>query len=282
MRCAWDTYIKLLPIWMRDPVDRMGRDCLQELRLRIGVPPELITESGSLWLSRTVSREDLNFCMNAASQYSPWASETLSMGYITAQGGHRIGICGIFTWSDRQACGIREITSLCLRVARDFTDLTKDFTDHNTSVLIIGKPGSGKTTLLRDFIRQRSNQAGQCVCVVDEKGELFPSIGAEFCFPAGKRTDVLTGYGKTEGIEMVLRNMCPDTIAVDEITAHTDCEALLHAGWCGVKLLATAHAESRKDLFMRPVYRPIIESKLFDTLIVLRRDKTWRLERMNG
>ena len=74
--------------------------------------------------------------------------------------------------------------------------------------------------------------------------------------------------------------MSPDTIAMDEITAKEECDALLHAGWCGVHLLATAHAGSKIDLFSRPVYRPIIESKLFETLIILQPDKSWHIERM--
>ena len=75
--------------------------------------------------------------------------------------------------------------------------------------------------------------------------------------------------------------MGPETIAVDEITAAEDCQALLHAGWGGVRLLATAHAGGRRDLYQRPVYRPIIESRLFDTVVVLQQDKSWRTERMS-
>ena len=75
--------------------------------------------------------------------------------------------------------------------------------------------------------------------------------------------------------------MSPQIIAVDEITSASDCEALLQAGWCGVKLLATAHAASREELFTRPVYKPIIEMKLFDSLIIMRNDKTWYSERMD-
>ena len=91
---------------------------------------------------------------------------------------------------------------------------------------------------------------------------------------------MLTGCGKSEGVEMALRTMGPQVIAVDEITASSDCEALTHAGWCGVKLLATAHAANLEDLRSRPVYRPLWSSGLFDTLVVMSVDKTWKLERM--
>ena len=74
--------------------------------------------------------------------------------------------------------------------------------------------------------------------------------------------------------------MGPDTIAVDEITAKEDCDALIQAGWCGVQLLATAHAANREDLFHRPVYKPLLQSGLFDTLVVMRPDKSFDTERI--
>jgi stage III sporulation protein AA len=67
---------------------------------------------------------------------------------------------------------------------------------------------------------------------------------------------------------------------VDEITAQEDCQALMQAAWCGVRLLATAHAADKKDLFRRSIYKPLAECGLFDTLIVLNRDKSWKVERM--
>lgn len=275
MRCAWHEFIDLLPVRMRQEVDKLGRDTLQELRLRIGKPPELVTQNGSLWLERTTTPEDILFVVNIASKYSPWTAATATQGYITAAGGHRIGLCGEAVTRNGIVAGIRKASSLCMRVARDISGIAKKI-DPTGSVLIIGSPGAGKTTLLRDLIRQRSENGTQSVAVVDERGELFPGEN----FPAGKRTDILTGCGKTEGIEMVLRTMGPGTVAVDEITAAEDCDALLHAGWCGVTLLATAHASSRRDLETRAVYRKIMEYRLFDWIVILQQDKSWYAERM--
>lgn len=280
MRCAWQTFINLLPVWMREQVDKQGREGLQELRLRLGAPPELVLGNGSVWLQRAVQPEDLRFCVNVASKYSPWAANTASRGFITAPGGHRIGLCGNAVVENGVMTGIRSVTSLCLRVARDFPGIAHKAVCYQGSVLIIGKPGSGKTTLLRDLIRQRSDAGTGSVAVVDEREEIFPCSLNEICFPIGMHTDVLSGCSKAQGIESVLRSMGPDTIAVDEITAQEDCNALLHAGWCGVKLLATAHAGSRNDLYSRSVYRPIVESKLFETLLIMQPDKSWYAERI--
>ncbi len=281
MRCAWQSYINLLPIRMREEVDKLGSQSLQELRLRLNLLPELITANGSLWLEETVTREDLSYCINAASRYSPWSAATSAQGYITAPGGHRVGICGNATVSEGKMRGITEPSSLCLRVARDFPGIAEAALKTKGSVLIVGRPGSGKTTLLRDLIRQKSENSEGSIAVVDERGELFPKVQGDNCFPPGRRTDILSGCSKAEGIHIVLRNMNPSIIAVDEITAQEDCNALIHAGWCGVKFLATVHAGSRSDLYSRPVYKPIIKSGLFDTLLILQPDKSWRMERMN-
>lgn len=281
MKCAWQAYLNLLPQWMRKDVDNLGKNTLQELRLRIGRPPELVLKDGSRYLDKIVSSDDLSYCVNAASHYSPWASSTISSGYITAQGGHRVGICGDIVASNGEIRTIKNVTSLCIRVARDFPGIGLQASKINGNVLIIGEPGSGKTTLLRDIIRQKSNEGKGAVAVVDERKELLPLAGALFCFPPGNATEVLSGCSKSAGIEMLIRTMNPRWIAVDEITAEADCMAMIHAGWCGVSLLATAHAKSARDFMHRPVYAPLVSSKLFETIIVMQPDKSWKLERVN-
>lgn len=279
MRCAWKEFLSILPNWMRAEVDELGRGDLQELRLRLGLPPELVRAGSPVRLSREVTSEDLSFVVNTASRYSPWSASTAAQGYITAPGGHRIGLCGEAVIQAGQMTGMRNVTSLCLRVARDFPDIARKLQSATGSILILGRPGSGKTTLLRDLIRQRSAIGCGSVAVVDERGELFPQRCG---FQQGSRTDVLTGCGKQHGIEILVRTMGPSTIAVDEITSERDCEALIKAGWCGVKLLATAHAASKEDLFNRTIYQPLVKSRIFDTLVILQSDKSWKAERMEA
>ena len=280
MICAWNEFMKVLPPWMKETVDLQGRDKLQELRLRIGLPPELLLLDGIKRLQKTVTDADLRFVINGASQYSPWAAATIANGYITIPGGHRIGICGEAVIQNGIMTGIRTPSSLCMRVARDFVGISKNAGCHTGSILIIGRPGSGKSTLLRDLIRQRSEHGIGSIAVVDERGELFPTVQGTSCFFSGKQTDIMTNCTKIQGITTVLRTMGPRCIAVDEITEKEDCDALLNAGWCGVSILATAHAGNKRDLMNRPVYRPILEAGLFDTLLVLQDDKSWRTERI--
>lgn len=280
MICAWQEYLKILPHWMCTDVDKLGREKLQELRLRIGQPPKLFMGSENVMLERIVSTEDISYVINAASKYSPWTATTISKGYLTAPGGHRIGICGEAILRNGVITGIRAPGSVCIRAARDFPDLAYTARNEKCSVLIIGPPGSGKTTLLRDIIRQRSDFGNGNIAVLDERGEIFPVVDGVSCFPTGANTDILTGCGKKLGIEILLRTMGSCCIAVDEITEEEDCDALLKAGWCGVSLIATAHAACTMDLYTRPVYKPLIENHLFDKLYILQRDKSWKAERI--
>ncbi len=274
MKCAWKELLAILPLRLRADVDKYGKDTMQELRLRLGRPPELVTERGSRWLPVEVTAQDLSFVVQTASKYSPWAASTVARGYITAAGGHRIGMCGDAVMKDGSVAGIRTVTSLCIRVARDLPGIGARAAGISGNILIVGPPGSGKTTLLRDLIRQISD-SGQAVTVIDEREELFPAG-----FLQGRRTDVLTGCGKTEGMEMALRTMGAGCIAVDEITAQEDCEALQRCCWCGVRLLATAHAGSIRDLRRRSIYKPLWDNEIFGNILILRQDKTWYTERM--
>lgn len=273
MKCAWQELLGILPEWMRRDVDELGRETLQEIRLRCGQGPVLRCHGKEHTLKRTVVREDILYCVNTASRYSPWSSATTSQGFITAPGGHRIGICGEAVVQNERMTGIRHVSSLNIRIARDFPGIAVKAGQLSGNILIIGPPGTGKTTLLRDLVRQRSRKS--TVCVVDQRGEVFPPG-----FYRGENTDVLTGIGKHQGIECLLRTMGPDTIAVDEITSEEDCDAMKNAGWCGVEILATAHAAHVSDLQTRPIYRPILRSGLFENIIVLHSDKSWHLERM--
>ena len=275
MKCAWKELLGILPPWLRPEVDRQGRDSLQEIRMRRGKPVILVSGNGCAELIRLAEQEDIQYVINTACRYSPWTAPTTGQGYITAPGGHRIGICGEALIRDGEMKGVSTVTSLNIRIARDFSGICSNLWLRKESLLILGPPGSGKTTLLRDMIRMRSQR--EMISVVDERGEIFPTAAN---FPMGTNTDVLTGCSKRQGVIFVLRAMSPDCIAVDEITAAEDCDGLIQAGWCGVSLLATAHASSVSDLFSRPVYAPLIASGLFETAVVMRKDKSWYTERI--
>ena len=279
MICQWQNILNVLPGWMRQSVDELGKDGLQELRLRLGQNPRLCFQNDQKQLNRSVAREDLSFVINTASRYSPWAYASTAKGFITISGGHRIGLCGDIIVKQGEVIGQRWISSVCIRICRDHPGIAKGLPEKG-SILLIGAPGSGKTTLLRDLIRMRSGSGTGSISVIDERGEIFPVNQDKFCFCPGTRTDVLSGCPKDWGIDTAIRCLGPAAIAVDEITAAEDCQALIHAGWCGVDIIATAHAACKQELFTRPVYKPLLELGIFQYLVILNSDKSYHMERM--
>ncbi len=278
MGCQWQLLLNILPLWLRSVVDEHGSKDLQELRLRINQPPELVKKGYSEWLSRNISKEDIAFCINTATKYSPWTSSSIIEGFITAPGGHRIGVCGECIYDGKNLRNMNTVTSICIRVAREYTGIAGDFYNRKGSILIIGKPGSGKTTFLRDLVRGISDRSNGSVVVLDERREIFPNMEGSALFQQGKRTDVISGCKKSAALEMALRTMSPATIALDEITSQDDCTALISGAWCGVRLIATAHAGNRDELYARIVYKPLLDHGIFRSLVVLHPDQSWQEE----
>ncbi len=265
----------ILPTQLRPMLPLSNIESLNEIRMRLSYPAQLVYLDHTTEIGKTIMQEDLSFCVNTACRYSPWNAASMKQGYLTASGGHRIGICGESTGD-----GIRSLTSVCIRVAKDLQGIAAQIPIRD-SILIIGPPGSGKTTLLRDYIRKISNCIQGAVCVVDERAEIFPFSGSSPCFDPGKHTDILSGFSKGQGIGIGIRSMGPAWIALDEITDARDCDAMLQALWCGVRIIATAHASGVSDLLSRPIYRPILNSKVFSTVVVMHPDKSYHMERIS-
>ena len=176
------------------------------------------------------------------------------------------------------------ISSLNLRVARQLFGVAESafgfLWTHPCSTLIIGPPGRGKTTLLRDLIRLLSDRCGFRICVADERMELAACLDGEAQFDLGKHSDVLSGVKKTEAIELLLRAMNPQWIALDEITALEDVRAMIQASYCGVRFLATAHASCLEELHSRMIYRELLSAGVFENLIVILPNRSLKTERL--
>ena len=101
------------------------------------------------------------------------------------------------------------------------------------------------------------------MALIDERGEVAVMVQGEPQMDVGPHTDVLDGCPKAVGIPMVLRAMNPQIIAVDEITVREDLRAMAMAAGCGVGLLATIHAADVTELSQKPLYRQLMEERVF-------------------
>ena len=58
--------------------------------------------------------------------------------------------------------------------------------------------------------------------MVDERSEIAASFHGVPQNDMGPRTDVMDGCGKAEGMQLLIRSMSPQIIAVDELGAESD------------------------------------------------------------
>ncbi len=287
----------LLPVRLRQAalsVCRTRQAAAEELRLRIGRPLHLTLPEGELPLPQTrVLRGDLEQVLDRATEYSRYtASETLRCGYVTASGGFRIGVCGTALPGGGGNEGIRDISSLSIRIPRVREGVAQDVLPELLeegrllSTLVASPPGGGKTTLLRDLVRmlsQGSEFSPPCrVALVDERGELAAVHRGRPQLEVGVHTDILDGCPKALAIPMLLRAMTPQVIALDEVALPADVEAVCAAANCGVVLLATVHAASLQDLRSRPVGCALLDSGIFRRLVLIEGRGTGRRSRVEA
>ena len=250
---------------------------LEELRLGTGRPLRLRYGEGERELWPALTSEAVEGVLQRACRHSAYAhTDTIRRGYVTVEGGHRIGICGSGVTEGEYVQTLRDLSSLNIRVARQVKGCgSKLFPCLDRSTLILGPPGSGKTTLLRDAVRQLSDKGRQYIGLADERGELSATVNGNAQLAVGSRTDILVSVPKAQAAMMLLRTMNPDWIALDEITAPEDIKAMEQASYCGVKLLATAHGDTPEDLKRRPLYQKLMETGVFGQIALLKKDKSY-------
>ena len=271
--------VKLLPPSLREYALEVSDEIAEraeEIRLRAGRPLSFVVgdEERNTAETHVLKPSELQFVLEIATRASAHSyADSIRMGFVTAEGGCRVGLCGTAISDNDMITGLRRISSICIRIPREKRGCADSVfgllsAGGFESVLIVSPPGGGKTTILRELTRLISD-GGKRVALVDERNEVAGLHEGLPCFDVGRRTDVLTGAPKAGGVMMVLRSMAPQIIAFDEITAPEDVEAVYLAANCGVRLLATAHADSVDDLKRRPLYRKMLEGGIFRRVLII-------------
>lgn len=284
----YDEAVKLLPLrWQRvaAAISAEQKKQAEEFRLRTGQPLTVVMPEGEMALGEqgtAISSGDLEQMCDRITGYSRYAAtETLRQGYLTADGGFRVGVCGTVVMQDGINTNLRNISSMTIRLSSQRLGVAEDlfrqiYEDSGLrNVLILSPPGLGKTTLLRDMIRLLSDGEGDfppCrVAVVDERGEIAVMQQGQPRMDIGCHTDVLEGCPKALAIPILLRACNPQVIAVDEITAQEDLAAMVSAANCGVALLATIHAADRDELLKKPLFSQLLDMGVFSRAIIISR-----------
>lgn len=287
----------LFPMHLRDSMKNLEKlKDLEEIRVRIG-QPVFLYRGQQEWIfdgqkfqkndsiqsqnyTYRITEQDLQEMQNYISNYSLYAwQEELRNGFLTVQGGHRIGLAGGTSNQNGRINGISYLTFFNIRVAHEKIGCAKEIllklrqkrhTEETAiyNTLLISPPGVGKTTLLRDCVRSLSYE-GRKIGLVDERSEIAACYHGIPQNDIGPRTDVLDGCNKPEGIQMLLRTMSPEIIAVDELGTEEDFRAVEQAAYSGCKVIGSIHAGSIEELREKSVLRKWCERSLFERFIFI-------------
>ena len=273
-----------------------GERRLNEIRLRAEKPililegekEVFLTErgepTGCLAHARCLREEELEKILQHLCHYSLYAyEEEIRQGYLTIAGGHRVGMVGQVVAQDKEKVRtMKYIRGINIRIAHEIKGAAAEILPFlyekgkPGSVLIVSPPGCGKTTLLRDIVRSFSDGniygKGVTVGVVDERSEIAGCYMGQPQNDVGIRTDVLDACPKVVGMMMLLRSMSPKVIAIDELGNEEELQMVHQIAACGSKVVATMHGNGLDDLKRRKWLDEIVKEKLFEVLLVLKKE----------
>ena len=243
-----------------------------ELHLKIGGASSVFIGGERIKLSTVILKEEFEALFQRLTENSLFAyRDSISSGYITLRGGVRVGVVGEARYDGGRLVGISNISALCFRIPSgafsNKDELLRAFFSAKRGLLIYSPPGAGKTSALRVLSYALAfGKEGRKLAVIDERLEFPPEDYLNVM------VDLLRGYKKSDGLEIALRTLAPEVIMLDEIGAESEALAMLSYLNSGVKIVATAHAESYSELLKRKSLRPFFEHEIFDVFFGLRRE----------
>jgi len=186
-------------------------------------------------------------CRNSVHSFQ----EDICNGFITIEGGHRVGLCGTAVTRDGRIQSVKDINGLNIRISREIIGSGEDiynrvFCCGLKNVLIAGAPSSGKTTILRDLCRLLGDKYR--VSIIDERSELAAVCKGVPQNNIGINSDIFDRFSKQSGLETAVRVMSPDIIVFDEAGSENEFEYIRYAMTCGVRICASIHAFSVEDV----------------------------------
>jgi len=252
-------------------------DNLSEIRIRVNQPISVKIFDKNIFLKNSLSKtyviptikdiENLVYFVCNKSIYA-YVNQLVN-GYVPFGDGVRIGVCGEYVYNAEKIVGIKNFSSLNVRIPhqiKNCSDKIKDkLIDPLKNVLIISKPGCGKTTFLRDLIFQLKNKNVNTL-IIDEREEIAAVNSGKSIFELNESYDVISNCLKKTAFITGIRSMSPDLVVCDELV-EDDVVCLNTVVESGVKVFATVHADNLKNAILKLNLNKF--SNLFERFVLL-------------
>lgn len=270
---------RLLPYRLYDAMRLVcrerGRDIIEEIHLRRGRRASVICNGDNIAVDYSAAGDELDELLSRLCGGSLYAyRDSINEGYISLDGGVRVGVCGCAAVENGRIVGISRVTGLVIRIPHrtplgvggEIRRLLEG-EGMTRGLLIYSPPGVGKTTVLRGAIAcLAGGENSRRVAVVDTRGEL------EGCLDSPDLSvDILSGYPRRRGIEIAARTLNAQVIICDEIGDADEAAAIEAAHNCGIPLIASAHAASLDELLRKPGILRLHRSRCFGKYVRISR-----------
>lgn len=250
-------------------IKKLNLDSICEIRLRLNQKIIIfLKEKKRIYLFKDNKpviclEEDIKEIINNVTERSVYAfNDKIKNGFITLKNGIRIGISGECVIIDDKIYTIKNISSLNIRIPHKIDNCSlKIYNEIKKqgicNSLIISPPGKGKTTIIKDLIEKINHDYLLNILIIDERGE-FDIIN-------GENIDKIKFADKLYSFNYGIRSLAPDIVFTDELSTKTDWECVYNAVNSGVKIIATCHGGSIKNISNNQFF----EKGFFDRYFVL-------------
>ena len=267
-----DYALSLVPGGIAEEIKRVSLarcDCpegISEIRIRSVGVSSLVISGENVKLQRRVSDSEMADIFDKITSGSPYAFEReLSEGYVTSRYGIRIGVAMSEIKSESRIA-LSIVFRLPLAECSYGEELFGLWQKKGGGMLLYSPPGAGKTTALASVAKSISEKKGKKVVIVDERGEFPPESFCDTC------VDIIRGYPKAKGIEIAVRTLGAEVTVTDEIGGAGEARQIELFGRGGIPFIASAHADTLRELYSKRTVAPLIEQGFFSTLVRLFKD----------
>ena len=247
-------------------VRSLSLSSISELRIRRGRRCSLVISGERVGLVYQLTDAEMRKLFVGVCEGSVYAHrDTVTDGYVSMDGGIRVGIAGEAGYDGGELVGVSEVYSLVFRIPTLICSVSDELFSFwqraKRGMLIYSPPSVGKTSALRALAGMISRgKNAKNVVILDERREFLPDDYK------GASVDILRGYRRARGIEIALRTMSAEVVVIDELGSLREACDILQFANSGISILATAHARSEEEVLKREGARAWLDSGAFDIL----------------